>query len=79
MALPKQVQAQLVEIEALEKSLSAQFQPDEGPDEPDTEAVETAAEASPAKPEKAKPTDIAADQGLELEAERLARGSDEAK
>lgn len=65
MALPKQVQAQLVEIEALEKSLAAQFQPD-GDDphdgdnqEQDTEAAETEAKAAPEKPAKAKPTDVA--------------------
>ncbi len=55
MALPKQVQAQIAEIEAYEKALEAQQAPQ--PEELDTEAeVVAEVEASP-EPEKAKPAD----------------------
>ena len=55
MALPKQVQAQIAEIEAYEKALEAQQAPQ--PEELDTEAeVVAEVEASP-EPEEAKPAD----------------------
>lgn len=55
MALPKQVQAQIAEIEAYEKALEAQQAPQ--PEELDTEAeVVAEVEASPG-PEEAKPAD----------------------
>tara|TARA_R110000744_G_scaffold21717_1_gene56022 strand:+ start:313 stop:1269 length:957 start_codon:yes stop_codon:yes gene_type:complete len=61
MALPKQVQAQMAEIEAYEKALEAQQEPH--PEELDTEAeVVATIEASPelveAKPADTSPTDV---------------------
>lgn len=65
MALPKQVQAQLAEVEELEKTLTARKEPQAEPDQtPDIEGEEadTAAEVpvkaeQAAKPEKVKPAD----------------------
>ena len=55
MALPKQVQAQIAEIEEYEKALEAQQEPQA--EELDTEAeVVATIEAAP-KPEEAKPAD----------------------
>lgn len=61
MALPKQVQKQLEEVEELEKAILAQQNPEEAkdaaPEEVDTKA-EDASETEPApEPEKAKPAD----------------------
>ena len=61
MALPKQVQAQIAEIEAYEKSLEAQHEPH--PEELDTEAevvaeVEASPELEKAKPADTSPTDV---------------------
>ena len=61
MALPKQVQKQLEEVEELEKAILAQQNPEEAkdaaPEEVDTK-TEDASETEPApKPEKAKPAD----------------------
>jgi uncharacterized coiled-coil protein SlyX len=61
MALPKQVQAQLAEIEALEKQLAHGEEPkaEETPEEAADTEVEVTDEQEPkeAKPEKAKPAD----------------------
>lgn len=55
MALPKQVQAQLAEVEELEKSLMTPKQPDEGGDT-GTDGTEPKTAEAP-KPDKAKPAD----------------------
>ena len=55
MALPKQVQAQIAEIEAYEKALEAQQEPQSGELDTETEVV-AEVEASP-EPEEAKPAD----------------------
>jgi len=65
MALPKQVQKQLEEVEELEKALEAQSNPrkadaeDAGvtQEEPDTEAQDTTKTEEELKPEKAEPAD----------------------
>jgi hypothetical protein len=61
MALPKQVQAQMAEIEAYEKALEAQQEPH--PEELDTEAevvatIEASPELEEAKPADTSPTDV---------------------
>ena len=55
MALPKQVQAQLAEVEAYEKALEAQINPQDGELDTETEVVAETKEAP--KLEKAKPAD----------------------
>ena len=55
MAMPKQVQAQIAEIEAYEKALEAQQNPHT--EELDTETEVVAEVAASTKPEKAKPAD----------------------
>ena len=55
MALPKQVQAQLAEVEAYEKALEAQSNPQDGELDTETEVVAETEEAP--KLEKAKPAD----------------------
>ena len=55
MALPKQVQAQLAEVEAYEKALEAQSNPQDGELDTETEVVAETKEAP--KLEKAKPAD----------------------
>ena len=65
MALPKQVQKQLDEVEELEKALEAQLNPekteaedaDVEKEEPDTEAQETAETEQEPEPKEAKPAD----------------------
>ena len=65
MALPKQVQKQLDEVEELEKALEAQLNPekteaedaDVEKEEPDTEAQETAEAEQEPEPKEAKPAD----------------------
>jgi hypothetical protein len=60
MALPKQVQAQLTEVEELEKALTARADADTGAEAADTEA-DAAGTPEKVKPADTSPTDVADD------------------